>query len=144
VVGRAVGVVPTDIATPAGRVAQLVTFAVLTVPVSLWFAGWEATPGGATPGKRLLGLRVLTVGGDRLDWPRSLLRTALKFTLPWELAHTALWNLLVWPGERSSALDTVLLSVANAAIVVDVVSLFVGPRRAPYDRIAGTLVEETR
>jgi uncharacterized RDD family membrane protein YckC len=51
-------------------------------------------PGGATPGKRLLGLRVLTVSGDRLTWPRSLLRTALKFTLPWELAHNAWWNLL--------------------------------------------------
>ena len=103
-------------------------------------------PGGATPGKRLLGLRVLTIGGDRLAWPRSLLRTTLKFALPWELAHTAVWNLLVWPGDRSAAVDTVLLSVANAVIAVDVLSLFVGSRRAPYDRIAGTSViaKETR
>jgi hypothetical protein len=36
--------------------------------------------------------------------------------------------------------DTVLLGAANAAIVVDVVSLFVGTRRTPYDRIAGTFV----
>jgi len=147
VLGRAVGAVPADITTPTGRVvAQLVVFAVLTVPVTLWFAGWEATPGGATPGKRLLGLRVLTIGGDRLAWPRSLLRTALKFALPWELAHTAVWNLLVWPGDRSAAVDTVLLSVANAVIAVDVLSLFVGSRRAPYDRIAGTSViaKETR
>ena len=141
VLGRAAGVVPTDVATPRGRVvAQVVAFAVLTAPVTLWFAGWEATPDGATPDKRLLGLRVLTTGGDRLAWKRSLLRTALKFTLPWELAHTAVWNLLVWPGDRSSAVDTVLLGAANAAIVVDVVSLFVGTRRTPYDRIAGTFV----
>ena len=147
VLGRAAGVVPTDVATPRGRVAaQLVAFAVLTAPVTLWFAGWEATPDGATPGKRLLGLRVLTTGGDRLAWKRSLLRTALKFTLPWELAHTAVWNLLVWPGDRNSAVDTVLLGAANAAIVVDVVSLFVGTRRTPYDRIAATFVlaEEAR
>jgi hypothetical protein len=65
-----------------------VIFLVLTVPVTVWLAGWEASPGGATPGKRLLGLRVLTSSGDRPSWPRSLLRTALKFTLPWELAHT--------------------------------------------------------
>ena len=107
---------PTDIATPAGRVvAQLVIFAVLTVPVTVWFAGWEATPGGATPGKRLLGLRVLTTSGDRLAWRRSLVRTALKFTIPWELAHTAVWNMLVWPGDRGAAVDTLLLSLANPA-----------------------------
>jgi uncharacterized RDD family membrane protein YckC len=145
VLGRAVGVVPTDITTPAGRVvAQLVAVAVLTVPVTVWFAGWEATPGGATPGKRLLGLRVRTTTGARLTWPRSLLRTALKFTVPWELAHTAVWDLLVWPDDQGAVVDTVLLSLANAVIVIDLVCLFVGARRAPYDRVAGTVVEVTR
>ena len=140
-VGRAVGAVPTDITTPAGRVAaQLVAFAVLTVPVTLWFAGREAGRGGATPGKRLLGLRVRTIGGGPLAWSRSLGRTVLKFTVPWELAHTAVWDLLVWPGERSAVLDAVLLSLANAIIAIDLVSLFVGSRRTPYDRIAGTIV----
>jgi uncharacterized RDD family membrane protein YckC len=141
VLGRIAGALPTGIATPAGRVvAQLVIFAVLTVPVTVWFAGWEATPGGATPGKRLLGLRVLTTGGDQLTWPRSLARTALKFAVPWELAHTAVWNMLVWPGDGGTAVDTLLLSLANAAIAVDIVSLFIGSRRTPYDRIAGTFV----
>src|SRR5689334_20748515 len=141
VLGRIVVALPTDIATPAGRVvAQLVIFAVLTVPVTVWFAGWEATPGGATPGKRLLGLQVLTTSGDRLPWPRSLVRTALKFTIPWELAHTAVWNMLDWPGDRGAAVNTLLLSVANAAIAVDLVSLFTGSRRTPYDRITGTFV----
>jgi uncharacterized RDD family membrane protein YckC len=142
--GRAVGALPTEVTTPAGRVvAQLVGFAVLTLPVTLWFAGWEAGRGGATPGKRVLGLRVVTTGGQRLGWPRSLLRTVLKFTVPWELAHTAVWNLLAWPGDGGSAVDTVLLGVANAVIAVDLVSLFVGTRRTPYDRIAGTVVAAT-
>jgi uncharacterized RDD family membrane protein YckC len=137
----AIGAVTTTVATPTGRVlAQLVIFAVLTVPVTVWLAGWEATPGGATPGKRLLGLRVLTSSGDGLTWPRSLLRTALKFTLPWELAHTAWWNLLLRSGDQGAALDAVLLSLVCAAITVNLVSLFVGSRRAPYDRIAGTFV----
>jgi uncharacterized RDD family membrane protein YckC len=143
VLGRAVGVLPTEVTTPAGRVvAQLAGFALLTLPVSLWFAGWEATQ-GATPGKRVLGLRVVTTGGQRLGWPRSLLRTALKFTLPWELAHTAVWNMLAWPGDGGSVVDMVLLGVANAVIVVDLVSLFVGTRRTPYDRIAGTVAAAT-
>jgi uncharacterized RDD family membrane protein YckC len=77
----AIGAVTTTVTTPTGRgLAQLVILAVLTVPVTVWLAGWETT--GATPGKRLLGLRVLTSSGDRLSWPRSLLWTALKFTLP--------------------------------------------------------------
>jgi uncharacterized RDD family membrane protein YckC len=106
----------------------------------VWLAGWEASPGGATPGKRLLGLRVLTSSGDRLSWPRSLLRTALKFTLPWELAHTAWWNLLLRSGNPGAVLDRLLLGLVGAAIAVYLVTLFVGSRRAPYDRLTGTVV----
>lgn len=32
---------------------------------------------GVTPGKRLLGLRVVAVGGERLSFPRAVLRTLL-------------------------------------------------------------------
>jgi uncharacterized RDD family membrane protein YckC len=141
----AIAAVTTTVATPTGRVlAQLVIFAVLTVPVTVWLAGWEASPGGATPGKRLLGLRVLTVSGDRLTWPRSLLRTALKFTVPWELAHTAWWNLLLRSGDHGAVLDRLLLSLVCAAIAVYLVSLFVGSRRAPYDRVTGTFVTASK
>ena len=59
-VGRAVGAVPTDITTPAGRVAaQLVAFAVLTVPVTLWFADCGCVPSAAArwPGRGRLDAR---------------------------------------------------------------------------------------
>jgi uncharacterized RDD family membrane protein YckC len=115
----AIGAVTPTVTTPTGRVlAQLVIFAVLTVPVTVWLAGWEASPGGATPGKRLLGLRVLTRSGDRLSWPRSLLRTALKVTLPWELAHTAWWHVILRSGDQGAVLDRLLLSLVCAAIAV--------------------------
>ena len=141
----AIAAVTPTVTTPTGRMlAQLVIFAVLTVPVTVWLAGWEASPGGATPGKRLLGLRVLTSSGDRLSWPRSLLRTALKFTLPWELAHTAWWNLLLRSGHHGAVLDRLLLSLVGAAIAVYLVSLFVGSRRAPYDRVTGTYVTASK
>ena len=137
----AIGAVTTTVATPTGRgLAQLVIFAVLTVPVTVWLAGWEASPGGATPGKRLLGLRVITSSDNRLTWPRSLVRTALKFTLPWELAHTAWWNVLLRSGNHGAMLDRLLLSLVVAAIAVYLISLFVGSRRAPYDRVTGTFV----
>jgi hypothetical protein len=86
---------PVQVTTPGGRiVGQLVTIAVLTVPVTLWFAWWEAAP----PGKRLLGLRVSRLDGSGLPWPDSLLRSLAKIALPWELAHTGVWNSLAWPG----------------------------------------------
>jgi hypothetical protein len=48
VLGRAAGLLPEDITTPGGRiVAQLVVIAVLTLPVTGWFAWWEAAPATA-------------------------------------------------------------------------------------------------
>ena len=64
----------------------------------------------------------------------------MKFTLPWELAHTAVWSMLTWPGGLNAPAVAALLGLANAVIVVDLVSLFVGSRRTPYDRVAGTIV----
>ena len=39
----------------------------------------------------MLALRVVNIDGLRLSLPRSLLRSALKFT-PWELAHFTIWR----------------------------------------------------
>ena len=47
-------------------------------------------------------------------------------------------------GRPSIAADTLLLGVANAAIAVDLVSLFVGSRRTAYDRVVGMFVSVTR
>jgi uncharacterized RDD family membrane protein YckC len=138
---RAAGPLAGPITTPGGRVlGQLVAFAVLTLPVTLWFAWWEAAPRQATPGKRLLGLRVSRLGGGGLSWSRSLLRSAVRIAVPWELAHTAVWNTLVWPGPEAP-LNTALFIVANALLALNVVMLFLGSRRPPYDRLAGTIVQ---
>jgi uncharacterized RDD family membrane protein YckC len=142
--GRAAGVLPGQVTTPGGRVVgQLVTFAVLTVPVTLWFAWWEAAPRGATPGKRLLGLRVGRLDGGGLRWTGSLLRSLVKITLPWELAHTGVWNSLVWPGP-DAPVNIVLFTLANAVLALNLIALFVGARRPPYDHLAGTVVRPAR
>jgi uncharacterized RDD family membrane protein YckC len=137
---RAVGLLPSHITTPGGRIlAQLVVIAVLTVPVTVWFAWWEAAPRGATPGKRLLGLRVSRLGGGRLSGSGSLLRSAVKIAVPWELAHTGVWNSLVWPGP-DAPVNIALFTAANGLLILYVVMLFVGAHRPPYDRLAGTIV----
>jgi hypothetical protein len=53
---RAAGLLPEQLTTqPARWAAQLASIGLLTMPVTLWLAWREAAPGGATPGKRLLG-----------------------------------------------------------------------------------------
>jgi uncharacterized RDD family membrane protein YckC len=137
---RAAGPLPSEITTPGGRIlAQLAAFAVLTVPVTLWFAWWEAAPRGATPGKRLLGLRVGRLDGGGVSWSGSLLRSTVKIALPWELAHTGVWNSLVWPGP-DAPVNAVLFVVANGLLVLYLAMLFLGTHRPPYDRLAGTVV----
>lgn len=42
--------------------------------LALWFIGFEASPWQATPGKRLLGLRVETAAGERASFGRIALR----------------------------------------------------------------------
>jgi uncharacterized RDD family membrane protein YckC len=139
---RAAGLVPGDLTTPGGRVlGQLAAIAVLTLPVTLWFAWWEAAPRGATPGKRLLGLRVGRLDGGGLSWSRSLLRSSVKIALPWELAHTGVWNSLAWPGP-DAPVNAVLFTAANGLLVLYLAMVLLGAHRPPYDRLAGTVVEE--
>jgi uncharacterized RDD family membrane protein YckC len=139
--GRTAGLLPRHITTPGGRiVGQLTVIAVLTVPVTLWFARWEATPRGATPGKRLLGLRVSRLDGGGLSWSDSILRSTVKIAVPWEVGHTAVWNSLVWPGPETPV-NMALFTVANGLLVVNLVTVFLGARRTPYDRLAGTIVQ---
>jgi uncharacterized RDD family membrane protein YckC len=141
VLGRSTGLLPGHVTTPGGRIAaQLLVVAVLTAPVTGWFAWWEAASRGATPGKRLLGLRVGRLDGGGLSWPRSLVRSAARIAVPWELAHTGVWNSLAWPGPEAPV-NAVLFAVANALLLLNLVMLFVGARRPPYDRLAGTVVD---
>jgi uncharacterized RDD family membrane protein YckC len=141
VLGRALNLLPSRVTTPGARIiGQLAAIAVLTVPVTLWFAWWEAAPRGATPGKRLLGLRVSRLDGGVPSWPRSLLRSGARIAVPWELAHTGVWNSLAWPGPEAPV-NLALFAVANGLLVLNLVLLFVGARRPLYDRLAGTVVQ---
>ena len=68
------------------------SFACLVLPTTLWLACWEAGDRAATPGKRVLQLRVDHDGG-RPSWLRSVARNGLKVAVPWELGHTAAFAL---------------------------------------------------
>lgn len=118
---------------------QLLGFVSLTLPVSLYFALSEASAGQATWGKRRLHLQVSDTAGARLSLPRALLRTALKF-VPWELAHTCIWQLT---GAGFDPPPWVMFGFILVWVLVgaNIVSLLLTPRRqALYDLLAGTLV----
>ena len=124
---------------------NLIAFALLIIPVTVWLAAWEAGPRAATPGKRLVGLRVQTNDGRPPQFGRSLARNGLKVALPWELGHTAAFVL------AASSADGAVMTAASicgiAACIIGggyLVSLFVGSGRTPYDRVTGTSVRNVR
>jgi uncharacterized RDD family membrane protein YckC len=121
-----------------------VAFALLVAPATIWMAAWERGPAAASPGKRLLGLRVLglrAATAPALGWRRSLVRNGLKLALPWELGHTGAFILADASAAGPSVALGMVCGVTACLVAVGyVVSLFVGSGRTPYDRAAGTRV----
>lgn len=118
------------------------SFVILIAPATVWLAACEEGGRGATPGKRLLRLRVRTLDGDRLGRRRALARNALKIALPWELGHTGAF-LLADPhaGPAMSAIGIASACAACAMAAGYVVTLFTGSGRAPYEWATATRVE---
>lgn len=115
-------------------------FGTVTLPIVIGFAAFEASPLQGSPGKRLMGLRVVRVDGAPAGFGATLLRNALKF-LPWEIAHLGIWHM---PGrpfvDPPAAWNMALWIAALLVAAVYAASLAMGSRRTPYDRIAGVLV----
>jgi uncharacterized RDD family membrane protein YckC len=71
---------------------QFISFMLVTLPITLYFALLESSAQQATWGKRKMGLRVVGSDDARLSFAHALGRTLLKF-VPWELSHTLIWQL---------------------------------------------------
>lgn len=118
---------------------QATGFALVTLPVSLYFALLESSAWEASWGKRRRGLRVVDTRGARLSRARALGRTALKF-IPWELSHTLIWQLRFDPTARP-ALITAGFALVWLLIGANIASLVLRPsHQTLYDWLAGTYV----
>jgi uncharacterized RDD family membrane protein YckC len=118
---------------------QLTGFFAVTLPISLYFALLESSSWQATWGKRRQRLKVIGTNGERLSRVRALSRTALKF-IPWELAHTCIWQVR-FASPEASPLITVGFILVWIMVGANVVSLWISPtHQTLYDRIAGTYV----
>jgi len=112
-------------------------FITLIVPITLAAAGFDGTARHATPGKRALRLRVESRSGGP-GFARALVRNAIKYALPWELGHTAVFALVGSTGAPPLWATTVLIAAYAIPIVSLVLMLATG--RALHDRVARTTV----
>lgn len=124
----------------ASRVqAQVTGFLILTLPVLLYFAVGEASIRQGTWGKRRMGLMVTDKNGNQIRFWRAFGRSLLKF-MPWELAHT-----LVWEFYFTLGIDPALINYGFALVYVliglNIASLVMTKtHQALYDLLAGTYV----
>lgn len=112
-------------------------FVTLIVPITLAAAGFDGTARHATPGKRALRLRVESANGGP-GFARALLRNAIKYAVPWELGHTAVFA-LVGSTSVPPPWVTIVLIATYAIPIVSVVLLLVTGRPL-HDRVSRTVV----
>ncbi|HEX6589128.1 MAG TPA: RDD family protein [Longimicrobiales bacterium] len=137
--------------------AFYVAYVLLTVslPIWLYFSGYESSPWQATPGKRWLGIRVNSVDGRPVSFVRAFLRTLVKL-LPFEIAHICMAlpaNPFVDPitGELTipalDAMHPISLAGLLAALLLFGLLLFTAvlhpDGRGAHDMLAGTFVVRT-
>lgn len=120
-------------------IAQPGAFFVLTLPATVWWATWEYRV-QVTPGKRLVGLKVVSYNEKQLTLRHAFLRSVIKVTLPWEVAHAAAWRLVTIHGTGPDIVSYVFLSCSYLIILINVVLLFLPTSRLLHDRIARTIV----
>ncbi|MEF3307119.1 RDD family protein [Paenibacillus sp. GYB003] len=125
--------------TTSPLTAELSGFLIITLPVYLYFAVCEGSKSHATWGKRKMGIAVAGVRDRPVGLGTSLLRSALKLA-PWELAHFAVWHIVI-PSELPASLVYTALATVYVLVFAYVISPFWNPRRQTiYDSIAGTVV----
>lgn len=122
--------------------SQVGGFLTVTLPVSLYFALTESSARQATWGKWQRGLQVVRLDGQPLTFGRALGRTLLKF-VPWELAHTCVWQMSFANFEMSPAVGLGLILVW-VLVGANVVRLWISPQNQTfYDWFTKTAVIKT-
>ena len=113
----------------------------LTLPIVVYFAMCESSRYQGTIGKVLMRVAVEDGKGGRARLKQTAIRAILKF-LPWEFFHAIYWHWEGWPLNPAppTMLQITGLSVGWLVIGCFLLSLFITPRRTPYDWAAGTVV----
>lgn len=127
-------------ATPSINIVigNVVGFITLIVPITVAASGFEGSTRHATPGKRAMRLTVERAAGGGAGFARSLVRNGIKYALPWELGHTAVFAL--FGTTTAPPLWVMIVLVATYAIPIVSLVLLLVTGRALHDRVARTVV----
>lgn len=122
--------------------SQVIGFMALTLPVFLYFVLFERSSRQATPGKRLLNLKVVSSEYGKAPIYCLVIRNGIKF-LPWEIAHGAVhWT--NYYAKQGFEVPVFLFLINAAALIlafVFVVLIFVKKdNRTLYETWSGTRV----
>lgn len=128
--------------SPTGAQVHLWVFATVSVPFWLYYAAWHSSRWQATPGKRLLGLRVTTLAGGRLSFGRALVR-AVVMLIPFEVNHVVLFHLAPQTATPSPAFRAGLALVWALIALYALTPLLNARRQSVHDIVAGTMVHST-
>jgi uncharacterized RDD family membrane protein YckC len=124
-------------------IAQLSGFALITLPVTFYFALSESSSHQATWGKRWQSILVVQTDGKKMSHMRSLGRTAIKF-IPWELAHTCIWQMNPGSDEPGAFILGGFILVW-VLVGIYLLTLWLHPKnQALYDKLTGTFVIQNR
>lgn len=108
------------------------------LPVCLALGYAEAR--GGSPGKRLLGIEVVSDHRGGMTAADAVTRTVLKVAVPWELGHQAAWEFATGHNRRG----TTLVLASQAWTVLQVRLMRAGEGRTWADAVAGTRVTRRR
>lgn len=118
---------------------QITGLLMVTLPVSLYFILFESSAWQATWGKQKKSLQVTRTDGSRLTILRASSRTLLKF-IPWELAHTCIWQ-ISFTQQPPSQIINVGFILVWILVGANIVSLWISPtNQTLYDWLTGTYV----
>lgn len=121
--------------------AQISAFLIVTFPVTLYFVFSESSAQQASWGKHRMKLKVIDNEGNRISICRSLVRTLLKF-IPWELAHTLIWE-IGFQADINAAWINIGFILVYGLIGLNLASLaLTKTHQTLYDLLAGTKVEK--
>jgi len=107
-------------------VAAVMSF---SIPAWAYFLVSDLSHKGATVGKRIMKVRVVSTTSDDLNFGRALIRTAVKL-LPWETAH--IFGFALADSISESVLVTGLV-VSNLLVLVYLVVLFMNSGKKSMD-----------
>lgn len=125
--------------------AQIIFFLVMTFPVGAYLYLTESGTHHATFGKRKVGIRVVGSDGGMPSKRSILLRTIIKL-LPWEVAHTFVWQMqyvFYRSGYEAEMPEWIFVGLSISIILVVIYIGMIALRpdgRGPHDLLAGTLV----